>query len=393
MSRVVQDGFSPGVAVNSDPDELQLIRDGVRSFVEAEMVPYVDAWEEAGDFPRELFAKAGETGLFGLKFEERWGGTGPNWHAEGAVTEELSRARSAGVANALGSHKDLGCHYVHSFGSDAQRERILPDAILGRKLGCLAVTEPDGGSDVAAIRTRAVRTGAGWRLNGQKTFITNGDFADFLIVAAKTEPDAGREGISLFIVETPVRGMSTRRLSMLGWKTSHTCEIFLDDCEVPFDAVLGAPNIGFRQLMSALEWERVVMALGAIAAAGRALEDAVAYAKQRRAFGRTILANQVWQHRFADCWADLEAARALAWQALEQWPSGVRRRELPAMAKLVATRTATRVADEVVQVYGGYGYSAEYPAQRFFRDARLGPIGGGTSEMLRQVIAAAKGLS
>jgi acyl-CoA dehydrogenase len=365
----------------------------VRSFVQGEILPHVDAWEEAGDFPRELFAHAGELGLFGLKFGERWGGSGPNWRAEGVVTEELSRARSAGLANALGAHKDLGCQYLFTYGTDEQRDRLMPAAIAGAKLGGLAITEPGGGSDVAALRTTATPTAGGWRLNGQKTFITNGDFADFLVVAAKTDPGAGHRGITLFLVERPAAGLSARRLSMLGWKTSHTCEVFLDDCEIGHDAVLGEVGRGFAHMMASLAWERIVMALGAVAAAAQALEDATTYARERVAFGRAVLANQVWQHRFADCLADLEAARALAWRALEDFAGGTGRRELSAMAKLVATRTANRVADEVVQVYGGYGYSMDFPAQRFFRDARLGPIGGGTSEMLRQVIAASCGLT
>lgn len=372
--------------IGESDGELGLIRETVREFVQAEIAPNVDAWEAGGDFPLDLFQRAGAIGLFGLKFDPKWGGTGPDLNADVAVTEELARAGSAGVANALGAHKDLACYYVSEYGSDEQKDRVLRAAIAGKKIGALAITEPQGGSDVGGTATRAERTSRGWRLTGQKVFITNGDFADFLIVLARTDPTAGRRGLTLFLVERPRAGLDARRLSMLGWRPSHTCELFFDGCEVPEDAVLGEEGRGFYHVMRSLEWERVAMAFGATAAARVALEKAIEYARERKVFGAPVLANQVWQHRFADCLADLEAARALALQALNSFASEGRA-DLPAMAKLVATRTACRVADEVVQVYGGYGYAMDYSAQRFYRDARLGPIGGGTSEVLREVIA------
>jgi len=372
--------------------ELELVHETVRDFVQAEIAPNADAWEADADFPLELFRRAGSIGLFGMKFDPKWGGTGPNLRADVSVTEELARGGSAGVANALGAHKDLACHYLSEYGSDEQKERVLRSAIAGEKIGALAITEPQGGSDVAGTATRAERTSHGWRITGQKVFITNGDFADFLIVLARTDPKPGRRGLTLFLVERPLAGLEARRLSMLGWRPSHTCELFFDGCEVPAGAVLGEEGRGFYHVMKALEWERVVMAFGATAAARLALEKAIEYARERMIFGTPVLANQVWQHRFADCLADLEAARALALQALDSFATEGRA-DLPAMAKLVATRTACRISDEVVQVYGGYGYAMDYSAQRFYRDARLGPIGGGTSEVLREVIARLNHLS
>jgi acyl-CoA dehydrogenase len=366
--------------------ELQLLRSTVSDFVRNEISPYVDKWEEEGDFPIDLFSRAGELGLFGAKFEPEWGGSGPLWEAEAIITEELNKCGSGGVANALGAHKDLGCFYLHQVGSPDQKARLLPDAIAGRKIGGLAITEPGGGSDVAALNTSAVRSSGGWVLNGQKVFITNGDIADFVIVAAKTAPELGIKGISLFLVEQPHPGIQTRRLSMLGWRTSHTCEIFFDDCTIPEDALLGEENQGFKHMMRSLEWERIVMAIGSVAAASRALEEGIEYASLRRAFGKTLSENAAWRQRLAQCLADLEAARALAAHALDLYTTGGAR-DIAAMAKLVATQTALRVADEVVQIHGGYGYSMEYPAQRYLRDLRLGPIGGGTSEILREVIA------
>lgn len=366
--------------------ELQLLRSVVREFVRKEISPHVDEWEEQGEFPLDLFVRAGELGLFGAKFDQEWGGSGPLWEAEAIITEELNKCGSGGVANALGAHKDLGCYYLDQAGTRDQKARLLPDAIAGKKIGGLAITEPEGGSDVAGLSTSAVRSRSGWVLNGQKVFITNGDIADFLIVAAKTAPDLGTRGISLFVVEQPNEGVHSRRLQMLGWRTSHTCEIFFDDCIIPDDALLGEVDHGFTHIMKSLEWERVVMAIGSVAAATQALEGGIEYATLRKAFGSTLSENAAWRQRLAQCVADLEAARALARYALGLHAAGGAR-DVAAMAKLVATQTALRVADEVVQIHGGYGYSMEYSAQRYLRDLRLGPIGGGTSEILREVIA------
>jgi acyl-CoA dehydrogenase len=366
--------------------DLLLFRSTVRDFVANEIVPHVEQWEQDGDFPLDLFTRAGEVGLFGAKFDAEWGGFGPHWEAEAIITEELARCGSGGVANALGAHKDLGCFYLSELGTREQKARLLPDAIAGTKIGALAITEPGGGSDVAAITTTATRTADGWKLDGQKVFITNGDIADFVIVAAKTARDDGAPAISLFLVEQPEAGIRTRRLSMLGWRTSHTCELFFNGVLVGEDALIGGEHQGFKHLMRSLEWERVAMAIGSVGAASLALEEGIAYASARKAFGRSLSENPAWRQRLAQCLADLEAARALSRRALELYVAGSAR-DIAAMAKLVATQTALRIADEVVQIHGGYGYSMEYPAQRYLRDLRLGPIGGGTSEILREVIA------
>ncbi len=374
--------------------EHEELRQVIRLFVERAITPHVEAWEREGDFPvRDLFAQAGTVGVFGAKVEPRFGGTGPDLVADAVITEELARCGSGGVAAALGAHKDLGPTYVHAFGTEEQKERWLTPAVAGTTIGALAVTEPDAGSDVAAIRTRAVRDpSGGWRLSGTKTFITNGPIADFVVVAAKTEPDAGHRGISLFVVEAATPGFAARRIDTVGWRTSHTGELVFDDCRVGDDALLGQENRGFHHIMERFGWERMVMALSAVAAAQRTLDLAIAYARDRHAFGRPVARFQVWRHRFADLATEIEAARSLSHHALRMLVAGEDATREVSMAKWFATELDWRVADEALQVHGGYGYMMEFPVQRAWRDSRLGPIGGGTTEVMKELIGRSYGL-
>jgi len=341
---------------------------------------------------RDLLAQAGAIGLFGAKYEPDYGGTGPDLVADAVITEELARCGSGGVAAALGAHKDLGPTYVHRFGTDEQRRRWLVPAIAGGLLGALAVTEPAAGSDVAAIQTRAVRSGTGWRLSGAKTFITNGDVADFLVVAAKSRPEATAHGISLFVVEAGTPGFVSRRIETVGWRTSHTGELAFEDCTLGPEALLGEEGHGFESLMAGFQWERLVMALSAVSAAQATLDMAIAYARDRRAFGRPVAKFQVWRHRFADLATEIEAARALTYHALRTFISGGECAREVSMAKWFATELEWRVADEALQVHGGYGYMMEFPVQRAWRDARLGSIGGGTTEVMKEIIGRSFGL-
>jgi acyl-CoA dehydrogenase len=373
-----------------DHDEL---RNLVRSFVERDIAPHVEAWEATGEFPvRELFSQAGLIGLFGAKVDPAYGGTGPDLVADAVITEELAKCGSGGVAAALGAHKDLGSHYLNRFGTDEQRRRWLAPAVAGEKITALAVTESGAGSDVAAIRTRATRDGDGWVLSGEKTFITNGPIADLVVVAAKTDPDAGHRGISLFVLEAGTPGFVAHRLDVVGWRTSHTGELAFDHCRVPADALLGEENRGFHQIMENFQWERMVMALAAVAAASEHLELAMAYGRERHAFGRPVVKFQTWRHRLADLATDIEAARSLAYHALRKLVVGEDATREVSMAKWLATELDWRAADEALQIHGGYGYMMEYPVQRAWRDARLGPIGGGTTEIMKEIIGRSYGL-
>ncbi|MEO7803856.1 MAG: acyl-CoA dehydrogenase family protein [Actinomycetota bacterium] len=374
-------------------EEHEALRKTVRTFVEREMSPYVEQWEADEDYPRDLFTRLGELGLLGMKFPEAWGGSGADYIAETVVTEEITRAGSAGIAADLSAHRDLACLYIYNFGDDEQRKRWLIPALKGEKLGSLGVTEPSAGSDVAGIQTKAVRDGDSYVINGSKIFITNGSWADFCVVAAKTDPEAGHSGISLFVVEAATEGFDRKRMKMLGWRTSHTGELTFTDCRVPAGNLLGgAEGRGFYQIMQNFQWERLAMAIGQTAGAQRTYEMAKKYALQRRAFKREIGHFQVWRHRFADMASRIEMTRALTYHALRLFVHGVVCVREVSMAKYYSSEVAFKVADEAVQVHGGYGYMMEFPAQRAWRDSRLGPIGGGTTEIMKDVIAKTLGL-
>ena len=364
----------------------------MRSFVERELAPHASEWESAQAFPRALFARAGELGLFGLKFPEEVGGSGPDVVADAVVIEELARCGSGGVAASLGAHKDLACLYIYNFGSAEQHARWLQPSLQGALIGALAVTEPDAGSDVGALRTRAQRDGDSWVLNGAKTFITNGAWADYVVVAAKTDPAAGHKGITLFVVEAGTPGFEQVPLPMLGWRTSRTGQLSFDDVRIPDANRLGEVGSGFYAIMTNFTWERLAMALGQCSGALRAYELAKDYAFQRRAFGRPIAKFQVWRHRFADLLTRIHAARALTYHALRLYAAGEQPLREVAMAKYYSSEVAFKAADELVQIHGGYGYVTEFPAERAWRDARLGPIGGGTTEIMKEIIARTYGL-
>jgi acyl-CoA dehydrogenase len=368
------------------------LRREVRAFVERELVPHAEEWERAESFPKEVFRRVGELGFFGMKFGPEVGGSGPDYLADAIVTEELARCGSGGVSACLGAHKDLAMLYVGNFGTSDQHDRWLRPALGGSIVGALAVTEPDTGSDVAAIKTSARRDADGWVINGSKLFITNGAWADFVVVAAKTEPGAGHEGITLFVVEAGAPGYSARKIPMLGWRSGQTGELSFAEVRIPDSHRLGEVGSGFAAIMRNFAWERLVMALGAVSGAQRIYEVAKAYALERSAFNRPIGKFQVWRHRFADMATRIEAARALTYSALRQIASGESPIQEVAMAKLYACDVALHVADECVQIHGGYGYVTEFPAERALRDARLGPIGGGTSEIMKEIIGKTLGL-
>jgi acyl-CoA dehydrogenase len=392
------------VTIDLFTEEHEALRASVRSFVDKELIPNVEEWERNELFPKEIFTRAGALGLFGMKFPEDIGGSGPDLVADAVVTEEFARCGSGGVAACLGAHKDLAALYVYNFGSSDQHERWLRPALDGSIVGALGVTEPDTGSDVAAIKTRAERSNGEWVLNGSKMFITNGSWADFVVVAAKTgpprrdveadktDPEGGHDGITLFVVERDMQGFSSRRMPMLGWRTGQTGELHFDDVRVPDSHRLGEVGAGFRAIMQNFAWERLIMALGQVAGGQRVYDLAKAYVLDRPAFGRPIGKFQVWRHRFADMATRLEAGRAMTYNALRLLAQGEYPVKEVAMAKLYTSELAFHIADECVQAHGGLGYMMEFPAQRALRDSRLGPIGGGTSEIMKEIIGRTMGL-
>jgi len=370
----------------ADHDEL---RASVRRFVDAEIRPHVAGWEAGGFFPDHLFRRCGDLGYLGLHYPARWGGSDGDLAAGLVFVEELARCGAGAIPMAISVQSHMATPALAEFGTDDQRERWLRPAIEGTKIGAIAITEPDTGSDVASVRTHAVRDGDVWRVNGRKMFITNGTRAHFLTLVAKTDPDAGHNGISLFVVDTSLPGVQvSRRLDKLGMHSSDTAEIALDDVAVPEYELIGLePGRGFAQLMWQLQYERLAGAAASVGHAGQVLEETVAYAQQRHAFGRPIAGHQVIAHKLADAATELSAARALLYSTI--W--AVMQGDYPvteiSMCKKYCAQVQNRLVDTCVQVWGGAGYLEETGIPRAFRDARLQRIGGGTDEIMNEVIA------
>ena len=374
--------------------EHEELRAVVRRFVDTEVRPNVDAWERAGRFPDSLFRRCGELGFLGLHYPARFGGSDGDLAAGLVFVEELARCGAGAIPMAISVQSDMATPALAHFGTDDQRQRWLVPAIAGEKIGAIAITEPDAGSDVASIRTTAVRDGDVWRVNGRKMFITNGVRAHFLTLVVKTDPGAGHRGISLFIVDTSLPGISvSRQLEKLGMHSSDTAEIALDDVPVPHADLVGLePGQGFAQLMWQLQYERLAGAAASVGHAAQVLADTIAYARERKTFGRPISEHQVIAHKLADAATELEAARALlystAWRVMhDEYPVA----EI-SMTKKFCAQVQNRLVDACVQVYGGAGYLEETPVARAFRDARLQRIGGGTDEIMNEVIAKRLGL-
>ncbi len=374
-------------------EEHHAFRRTVRAVVEKELKPFATQWEEAEEFPRELYHRFGELGFLGLKYEEAYGGTNAGPLYEAVLLEELARCGSGGVAAGLGGQFTIGTGPIHLFGTHEQKLQYLAPAIRGEKIGAFAVTEPGAGSDVAGLKTTAKLVGDHWVVNGSKTYITNGVRADYVILAVKTSPEKGHKGLSMLLVDKGSPGFTVgKKLKKLGWRASDTGELFFDACRVPKQNLLGEVDQGFFQIMGNFQWERISLALGAIGAADAILEEAVKYVKERRAFGQAVAQFQVVRHRLAELYTELEASRQLTYHALRLHAAGEYAHGQTAMAKRHATEMCCRVADASLQLHGGAGYMMEYDIQRHWCDARLGPLGGGTSEIMNEIIAKQLGL-
>ena len=375
-------------------DEHEALRESIGRWVREEIAPHVDRWEEARGFPRELYARAGELGFLGLKYPEALGGQGGDYVHDAVWAEELAAAgASGGVAAGLGAHTGIATPPLLSFGTPDQHQRFLRPAIQGRLIAALGITEPGAGSDVASIRTSARRVAGGYVVNGAKTFITNGVRADFLVCAVKTTAEGGHGGLSFLILEREMPGYHVaRKLEKMGWHASDTAELSFDDVEVPESNLLGEENRGFHLIMANFAWERLLMALGAVGAMRRLIDVAVAYAGERQAFGRPIGRFQAIRHRVAEMSVRMEASRALTYAALRRFVGGEDSVSEVTMAKLYTQRACLEVADACLQIHGGYGYMREYGVERAVRDARLGPIGGGTDEVMKEILGRRLGL-
>ena len=368
-------------------DDHEAYRESVRAFVAKELLPHAEEWEKAEYFPDETFPRMGALDLFGNKFDEKYGGTGAGYLFEAVLVEEMSRCGSGGVAAGLGAHAQIALPPINSFGNEDQKQRWLVPGIKGEKIAALAITEPDAGSDVAGIKTKAVRDGDDYIVNGSKIYITNGCRADILVTAVRTGEDP-HGGVSFLVIEKGTPGLDQSiKLKKLGWRASDTAQIFFSDCRVPAANLLGGEGAGFPMIMSNFQWERLTMALGAVTGAEQTLKLAKDYAETRVAFNRPIVRFQAIKHKLVEMATEIEMARHLTYHALWLFSQGRDAVREVSMAKIAATEAATKVADEAVQIHGGYGYMMEFPVQRAWRDARLGPIGGGTTQIMREIIA------
>ena len=372
-------------------DDHELLRRTIRAFVEKEVAPHVDAWEEAGRIPRELWRRLGELGLLGLEFSPEYGGAGGDFLSSVVLGEEMARCRSGGVAFSVLVHTDMSSPWLTRYGTPAQKGAYLPGIIRGETVCALGITEPGVGSDMAGIRTRAVRDGDRWLLTGSKIFITNGVHGDLYFVAARTGPGTAERrhaGISMFLVERGTPGFTvSRRLDKMGMRASDTAELAFQECPVPAANLLGEEGRGFQQLAAGLQRERIMAAVLALSGAGQALEDTHGYLRERQAFDGPLAAKQALRHRVADMATEIEAARHLVYHAAARYAAGEECVTEVSMAKLFATEVANRVAYQAVQLHGGYGYMREFHVERFFRDVRLWTIASGTCEIMREIVA------
>ena len=374
-------------------EEHEMFRKSVRDFVEKEILPNADLWEEEENFPSELFKKMGDLGFLGIRYPEKYGGSELDVFYTVILCEELARGRAGGVALAIMVQTDMATPPIAIIGNHEQQEKFLAPAIRGDMVAALGITEPGAGSDVAGLRTTAVRDGDDYVINGSKIFITNGARADFITLAARAENTSGHAGISLFIVPTDTPGFSVgRKLKKVGHWSSDTAELIFEDARVPRANMLGEEGKGFYEVMKNFQGERLVGSIFPLAYAQVVFDETIEYVRDRKQFGRSIAQFQVTQHKLVDMATELEAARELAYKAAWLFDQGLECVKEVSMAKAFGTEVAKRVSDECLQLHGGYGYMMEYFVQRAWRDIRMYAIGGGTTEIMKEIIAKRMGL-
>jgi len=367
-------------------EEHNLFRQSLRAFLEKEVKPHIEQWEKDGEIPRSIYKRFGEMGYHGILLPEEYGGLNLDTFYGVVYGEELIRVNSGGFGAAIGAHSGLALVHMNAAGNEAQKQQYLIPGIKGEKIGCLAITEPGGGSDVSSLTTRAVRDGDDYIINGAKTFITNGVLSDYIIAAVRTG-DKGAKGISMMIIDRDTPGLSATKLDKLGWRASDTGEIAFQDVRVPAANLLGEENHGFFYIMQHFVSERLSMALIGVAQAQLAIDYAMQYMSEREAFGKSINKFQVLRHRIARMLSEVTANRAFVYTLYKQFERGDYIIKEAAMAKLTCTELSDKVCYECMRIFGGYGYMESYPMARLLRDSQLGTIGGGTSEILCEIIS------
>jgi alkylation response protein AidB-like acyl-CoA dehydrogenase len=373
-------------------DEHEQLRESIRSFAQKELAPHAEEWEET-TFPDSVFTRMGELGFLGLDKPEEYGGQGGDYYSALVLAEEIGHANSGGLAMGVAVQTDMAMPPILAFGTEAQKQQWAAPAIAGTKILCLGITEPDAGSDVKGIKTHAVKDGDEYVINGSKTYITNGHRADVIVLVTKTDPDAGYDGFTLFLVPMDSPGViREQKLKKMGMHASDTALLAFQDVRVPESAVLGQVGRGFYHIMWELQGERLIGAAGCVAGAQRVFDRTLEYAKERTAFGRAIGSFQVTRHKFAEMATKIETARQMVYMTAWRHHNGDYPVREISMAKLYASRIACEVADECIQIHGGAGYMREYGVERAWRDMRLNRIGAGTDEIMLEVIGRSYGL-
>ena len=368
-------------------EEHHLFRQSLKDFLKKEVVPHINKWEKTGTIERFIWKKFGDMGFFGINYPEAYGGMNLDLFYTVIFLEELQKINSGGFAAAMWAHAYLAMTHLNLEGSHELKEKYLTPSITGDKIGCLCISEPFAGSDVAGMRTTAEKNGDTYVINGSKTFITNGIYSDYLVVAAKTDPEAGHNGMSIFVIDRDTPGISATKLDKLGWRASDTGEIAFNNVIIPANQLMGEEGKGFSYIMQHFALERLIMGINSHARAEYALEYAVQYMSERTAFGRTIDKFQALRHKVADFYTDMEISKEFNYSVAYRLNKGEYVVKEATMSKLHSTKMADEVIYGCLQFLGGYGYMEDYPLARLLRDSRLGPIGGGTSEILREIIA------
>lgn len=368
-------------------EEHEAFRQSFRDFLQKEVVPHIDKWEKEGTVERFIWKKFGEMGYFGLNQPEEYGGLGLDLFYTVVFLEELQKINSGGFAANMWAHAYLAMTHVNKEGDDRIKREYLTPSIEGDKIGCLCITEPFGGSDVAGMRTTAIKKGDTYVVNGSKTFITNGVYSDYLVVAAKTNPEDKHKGMSIFIIDRDTPGISSTKLDKLGWRASDTAEIAFDNVVIPAENLMGEEGKGFPYIMQHFALERLIMGINAHARAEYAVDYVVQYMSEREAFGKTLDKFQALRHKVAEMASRVDMCREYNYSIAKRLNDGIYVVKEASMSKLLSTKMADEVIYDALQLLGGYGYMEEYPMARLLRDSRLGPIGGGTSEILKEIIA------
>ncbi|WP_405607296.1 acyl-CoA dehydrogenase family protein [Polaribacter sp. Asnod1-A03] len=368
-------------------EEHEVFRASFKDFLQKEVVPHINKWEESGSIDRFIWKKFGEMGYFGLNTPEEYGGLNLDLFYTVIFLEELQKINSCGFAAAMWAHEYLAMTHLAKEGSDFIKNKYLAPSVEGDLIGCLCITEPFGGSDVAGMRSTAIKKGGKYILNGSKTFITNGVYSDYLIVAAKTDTLEKHNGISIFVVDRTSNGVSATKLDKLGWRASDTAEIAFDNVEIPVENLMGEEGRGFPYIMQHFALERLIMGVNAHARAEYAIDYVLGYMKERVAFGKSLDKFQALRHKIAEMASRVDMCKEYNYSITKRLNDGQYVVKEASMSKLLSTKMADEVIYDALQMLGGYGYMEEYPLARLLRDSRLGPIGGGTSEILKEIIA------